>query len=103
MLKANRNEVLHRVLHKLKYEMNHPATMDGSFYLETNGQVYHMNGYSGEIAVPHCAQGWPPELQEYIKRVAMTTAIAIVESIYTEEELDARVDGILLSDRHEPS
>lgn len=103
MLKANRNEVLNKVLHKLKYEMNHPSTTDGSFYLNTNGQVYNLQGYSGEISTPYCSTGWPPELQEYIKRVAMTTAIAIVESIYTEEELDARVDKILLSDGHELS
>lgn len=101
MLKDSRSAILNNILNKLKYEMNHPATMDGSFYLETNGQVYTMQGYLGEVSAPYCAQGWPPELQEYIKRVAMTTAIAIVEAIYTEGELDERLDRILLSDGHE--
>lgn len=48
---------------------------------------------------PHEAIGWPPGLEQYIRNVAEQVGIAIVNEIYTEEELDARVDEILLIDR----
>jgi hypothetical protein len=81
---------------KLMYGLNDLTLLDRSYFVGTNGSSYNMQGYSGEIAAPYQAQGWPPELQEYIKRVAVATAMAIVDSIYTETELDARVDTILL-------
>jgi hypothetical protein len=97
VLKGNRNKAMQEVMNKLQYGLNNLSLTDGSFYVPTNGHQYHA-GYNGEIASPHHAQGWPPELQEYIKRVAIATAMAIVDSIYTEEELNERVDRILLTD-----
>jgi hypothetical protein len=96
VLKGDRNAAMQSVMNRLQYGLNNLMLNDGSFYVPTNGHQYDMQGYNGEIACPPHAQGWPPELQEYIKRVAVATAMAIVDSIYTEEELNEKVDGILL-------
>lgn len=45
---------------------------------------------------PHEAIGWPPAMLDHIKTIMHNTAIVIVESIYTEQELDNKAEGILL-------
>jgi hypothetical protein len=48
---------------------------------------------------PYEAIGWPPGLENYIRSVAEMTALAIINSIYTEGELDEQMDKILLTDK----
>jgi hypothetical protein len=45
---------------------------------------------------PYEAAGWPPAMLEHVKTIVHNTAVAIVESIYTEEELDKKAEDILL-------
>jgi hypothetical protein len=47
---------------------------------------------------PHESAGWPPLMLDHIKSMMHNTAIAIVESIYTEQELDEKAEGIILDE-----
>jgi hypothetical protein len=46
--------------------------------------------------LPYENIGWPPNIERYIKDIARNVAIAVINSIYTEQELDAEVESILL-------
>lgn len=46
--------------------------------------------------MPACSVGWPPFLAEYIKELVENVSIAVVDSIYTEQELDEKIDNTLL-------
>jgi hypothetical protein len=45
---------------------------------------------------PHEAVGWPPAMLDHFRATMQNVAIAIVESIYTEEELDSKIESTLL-------
>jgi hypothetical protein len=45
---------------------------------------------------PYESAGWPPLMLDHIKCMMHNTAVAIVESIYTEQELDKKAEDILL-------
>jgi hypothetical protein len=47
--------------------------------------------------LPYQAVGWPLELQDFIREVAYAAARSIIENIYTEKELEQKVEDILLS------
>lgn len=47
---------------------------------------------------PSESAGWPPLMLDHIKSIMHNTAIAIVESIYTEQELDEKAEGIILDE-----
>ena len=42
------------------------------------------------------AAGWPPGLLEHIKTIIHNISIAIVDSIYTQKELDDKIESIIL-------
>lgn len=46
---------------------------------------------------PPEAIGWPPGLLEHVRCMNHNVAVAIVESIYTEQELDNKVERIILN------
>jgi hypothetical protein len=48
------------------------------------------------ITEPACSAGWPPYLTAYVKELVECVAITIVDNIYTEKELDAKIEDTLL-------
>ena len=88
---------------KLENDLNLLNTEQDCFSDMNSGDAYASVYENGrQMNVPSDAFAWPPGLQEYIRRVAMATAISIVDAIYTKEELDAEVDQILLEDDLQP-
>lgn len=95
MLNRTRNEVLNMLQMKLNNDLNYLTTECGDFTDMNDGKYYNADG---TIATPPEAAGWSPGMKEFVRRVAIATAISIVDAIYTEEEMNAKVDGILLTD-----
>jgi hypothetical protein len=66
-----------------------------------NDQVDVMNRVSSIIynsVPPYESIGWPPQISEYMKRLTEDVAREIIYSIYSENELDKKVDGIILNE-----
>lgn len=102
MLRKDREMVMKDIEARLKSSINTLASLHNSWYSTTDGVHYPPSYSTDKFAAPSSAVGWPPDLQEYIRRVTLIMACAIVDAIYTEGELDARVDEILLSDGNAP-
>lgn len=99
MLNRTRNEVLIALQMKLENDLNLLETEQCDFTDMNDGEYYSTKSIKGrDQSVPNDQFAWPPGLQEYIRRVAMATAISVVDAIYTKEELDAEVETILLTD-----
>jgi len=47
--------------------------------------------------LPYTSVGWPPEIQDFVREVAFAAAKSIIENIYSEKELEEKVENILLS------
>jgi len=97
MLNRTRNEVLNILTMKLQNDLDLIGTECGDFTDMNDGTYYtqeYINGYYQHL--PAEQVGWPPGVREYIRRVAMATAVSIVDAIYTEKEMEAKVDDILL-------
>lgn len=87
---------------KLQNDLNYIVTECGDFSDMNNGDQY-IYGQGVDIQTPPYSAGWPPGLAEFVRRVAIATATSVVDAIYTEEELNEKVDGILLTDETESS
>lgn len=98
MLNRTRNEVLNMLAHRLENDLDCISTECDDFTDMNDGEYYGPAHRDDRICKPPVAHGWPPEIQELIRRVAIATATTIVNAIYTEAELDGRVDEILLTD-----
>lgn len=98
MLNRTRNEVLNMLAHRLQQDLDYIGTECGDFTDMNDGEYYGPAHGDERICKPPEAHGWPPEIQELIRRTAIATATTIVDAIYTEQELDGKVDDILLTD-----
>lgn len=47
--------------------------------------------------LPYQSVGWPAGIQEFIREVAFAAAMSVIDEIYTQSELDEKVDKILLN------
>lgn len=98
MINGDRQRVLDQIKHKLENDLNNVCMPDG-YSVDSNiwySQQYQPDGYYA--SAPNESVGWPPELVSYIKRVAYMISIEILNSIYTEQEMEEKVEGILLND-----
>jgi hypothetical protein len=102
MLKCKRRKVLEDLQSRLEDNLQSIYTNDGSFhYYNTGGGYYSSQNVDGtQMSGPGHMQGWPPGLADLIKRVAMATAVTIVDAIYTETEIEAKVEYTLLGDNN---
>lgn len=54
-----------------------------------------VNSIIWNSCTPYEAAGWPPGMLDHIKVMMQDLAFNIIDSTYTEEELDSKVDDIL--------
>jgi hypothetical protein len=100
MLKHDRQEVFERIQTKIEKDLNYITNFNG-VYVDT-AYGYDQNYIDGQsVSTPFQAQGWPPELVSYIKRLTLMITYEVLDSIYTEYELVQKSENILL-DRDEP-
>lgn len=94
MLKKRREDVLYELQNKLEYDLNNIFT---DSYHYPVGDQFTPDYSSGEaIHGPSQCYGWPPGITSLIKRVALATAVTIVDAVYTEKELEDKVEHALL-------
>ena len=100
MLNKSREEVLDNIAESIEQNLSNISLQNGNWNYSGNGyyNTVHDNKSDSNFDAPQAAAGWPPEILEYIKRVALVTAASIVEAIYTEQELEAKVDRIILEE-----
>lgn len=99
MLNKSREQVLNSLEDKLSYDLQTIFTSDSSYSYHNAHYVHYtwVNKDGTQVSVPSVPYpGWPPGIEEYIKRVALATAVANADSIYTEKELETKVEKILL-------
>lgn len=84
MLKKSRPEVLESVRFSIKNQLNGWQKGYNSPHLDMH---YLDDEYR---QAPAHSQAWPPGLADYIERVATAAALAIVDALYTEQELEAK-------------
>lgn len=103
MLKRSRADILNDVINNIEYNLCGLSTED--WYYNNPSAIYYNSNWNHDTQanemVPNEALGWPPGLTEYIKRVAAATAVAVVDAIYTEQEMETKVEEILLVDKED--
>jgi hypothetical protein len=101
MLKKTRTEVLASLQSKLQNDLNsiYVEDSDRLYYAATNGRYFDQN--RDGINTPSESTGWPPEIIELIKRVALATAAITLDAIYTEQELEEKAEMMLLNNNED--
>lgn len=63
---------------------------------DKNHAISLINSVVWNSYTPHEACGWPPGMLDHLRAIMHNMGIAIVESIYTEQELDNQIENVLL-------
>jgi hypothetical protein len=58
--------------------------------------VAKVNSIIWNTTAPYESAGWPPGMLEHVKSIMSHLALDIIDSIYTEDELDSRINDMLL-------
>jgi len=93
MLKRDRKEIMNEIDHRIRNLMGGNGVYDQSgdnIYIPLRSPYSYqsIDGYSSYY--PSCANGWPPQLVSYIQDVALVTALAIIDEILNEKEMEKR-------------
>jgi hypothetical protein len=57
--------------------------------------IAKINSIIWNTSTPYESAGWPPGMLDHVKSIMQHLALDVIDSIYTEDELDSRINGIL--------
>ena len=62
---------------------------------DKNLTISKINAIIYNYPEPYESAGWPPGMLDHVKSIMHDLAIDVIDSIYTEEELDSKINNIL--------
>ncbi len=95
MLSQDRQFIFDEIIRRMDSDLNNVHDFNNN---PVDNQSFWAQQWTndGNFSVPPEAVGWPTGLIEYVRRISLMMAYEILNSVYTEQELEQKAEDIIL-------